>query len=143
MYSLILSVIKIYPMEEIISMFKRWITNKINIHLSEKIVYFKERQIWWVALGQNVGSEQNGKHENFERPVLILKKYNADMFLAVPTTSKTKNGAYRYVIKTENNDIVINFSQMRTLSRRRLIRPVGDISKEEFEKIKQCIKNSL
>lgn len=130
-------------MEEIINMFKRWITNKIKIHLSEKIVYFKERQIWWVALGQNVGSEQNGKHENFERPVLVLKKYNADMFLAVPTTSKTKNGAYRYVVKTENNDIVINFSQMRTLGRKRLIRPVGDISKEEFEKIKQCIKNSL
>lgn len=35
---------------------------------------FHEREIWWCSIGINVGDEQDGKNERFERPVLVLKK---------------------------------------------------------------------
>lgn len=39
-----------------------------NIKISEKNIY-------WVKIGQNVGSEIYGKGEYYTRPVLVLKKF--------------------------------------------------------------------
>jgi mRNA interferase MazF len=49
---------------------------------------FKERDIWWVSIGVNVGFEEDGKHEKFLRPVLILKKFNKELFLGIPNSDK-------------------------------------------------------
>ena len=54
--------------------FSDWTKLKIRIHSRRKKVYFKEREIWWVSLGVNIGHEQDGKNIRFERPVLILKR---------------------------------------------------------------------
>jgi hypothetical protein len=35
----------------------------------KKFFYFREKEIWWACLGANIGFEQNGKNENFERPI--------------------------------------------------------------------------
>jgi hypothetical protein len=43
---------------------------------TETEVYFKEREIWWCSAGINIGDEQNGKNFFFERPIIILKKFN-------------------------------------------------------------------
>ena len=64
-------------MTEYLFRFVEWTKLKIRLHIeSKKIVYFYEREIWWASLGENIGFEQNGKDENFSRPVLILKKFN-------------------------------------------------------------------
>ena len=70
---------------ELIKIFANWTKLKIRIHASEanKDVYFKEGQIWWASVGQNIGVEANGKNENYERPVVILKKFNGHSFLGV------------------------------------------------------------
>lgn len=51
--------------------FVAWTRLKIRIHLSEKDVYFREGEMWWASLGANIGHEQDGKNETFERPILI------------------------------------------------------------------------
>ena len=57
--------------------FIEWAKLKIRIHVSEEEpVYFKEKDIWWASLGANIGHEQDGKNESFERPILVLKKFN-------------------------------------------------------------------
>ena len=38
-------------------------------------VYFAEREVWYCSLGSNIGNEQDGKHQLFERPVLIYRKF--------------------------------------------------------------------
>ena len=43
-----------------------------------------KKDIWWVSVGVNVGFEEDGKNDNFVRPVLVLKKFNNDMFLGIP-----------------------------------------------------------
>jgi len=36
--------------------------------------FFLEGEVWWTALGVNIGHEIDGKNEFCERPVVILKK---------------------------------------------------------------------
>ena len=71
--------------------FDGWNTRKKSINERDtKDVYFYEREIWWCSLGANVGFEQDGTDEFFERPVVIIKKYNPQIFLAVPLSTTSK-----------------------------------------------------
>ena len=55
--------------------FDKWNELKKKIDTREDIeeneIFIKNRQIWWCSIGLNVGSEQNGHGEVFERPVLV------------------------------------------------------------------------
>ena len=47
---------------------------------------FHEREIWWCALGVNVGSEQDGVAKTYEPPILVIKNFNGQVLWAVPLT---------------------------------------------------------
>ena len=55
-----------------------WHKKKKALNEREDIdnIFFREKEVWWTALGVNIGFEQDGKGEEFRRPVLILKKFN-------------------------------------------------------------------
>ena len=127
---------------KILQYFADWAKQKVKIHFDNNphAVYFKERQIWWVALGQNIGIEQNGKHKNFERPVLVFKKFNAEMFLAVPISSQVKIGEYRYVFERDGMKYTANLSQMRVMSAKRLLRQLGKLDEKDFINIQQMFR---
>jgi mRNA interferase MazF len=36
--------------------------------------YFKNGEIWWCSIGENIGSEMYGKGEFYRRPVLVIRK---------------------------------------------------------------------
>lgn len=60
-----------------IKRFLEWIGLKEKLHNTEYIPpLFKEGEIWWCYVGENVGIEANGKGNQFTRPVLIFKKYD-------------------------------------------------------------------
>jgi mRNA interferase MazF len=67
--------------------FIEWTKIKIRIHVSERVLYFKQREIWWASLGCNIGHEEDGKNIMFERPVLIVKKFNHHLLWVLPLTS--------------------------------------------------------
>ena len=54
--------------------FDQWNELKKHINHRRSNFFVKERQIWYVHLGHNVGFEEDGKGGDFKRPVLILKK---------------------------------------------------------------------
>ena len=54
--------------------FKEWIKVKETKHFENVPRTIREGEVWWCAIGENVGIEINGKSETFARPVLILKK---------------------------------------------------------------------
>ncbi len=60
-------------MEGLLKLFVNWTKRKIRHHINKNNIYFYEGQIWWAALGKNIGYEIDGKNENFNRPVLIIK----------------------------------------------------------------------
>lgn len=134
------------PRKVILQWFADWAKLKPRIHFSsiEPTVFFRERQIWWASIGQNIGSEENGKHGNFERPVIIFKKFNPQTFLALPVSTTGKEGAHRLMFKgVSGKRFIVNLSQMRVLSSKRLLRLVGIIPTEIYLKLKEMYKTML
>ena len=103
-------------MEDFIEKFNNWNVKKQEIHFSERTndVYFKERQIWWCSVGQNIGSESYGKGEDFRRPILIYKKLSADLLY-----------------------------QIRVFNKKRFQRKIGELDGKDFLRVKQKLEKSL
>jgi len=53
--------------------FLNWSLKKEKLHNRDKKIYFHEREIWWCSLGLNIGYEEDGKNDNYTRPILVLK----------------------------------------------------------------------
>jgi mRNA interferase MazF len=105
--------------------------------------FYHEREVWWCAVGINVGVETNGKNSNFERPILIVKKFNKDMFWGVPLTSIEKIGS-PYIKITHNQGISwAILSQLKTFSVKRLLRKVGMISENDFKSVNKQLRKLL
>ncbi len=127
----------------IIKWFENWTKLKIRIHTARRVLYFRQKEIWWAALGANIGFEQNGKNETFERPVLILRKFSKDMFLGVPLTSKIKTGFYYFDLTNAGTKSSVILSQVRLMSSKRLLRRMGFIKTEIFVQIKERLKEII
>lgn len=95
----------------------------------------KEREIWWSSVGVNVGVETDGKHDTFERPILIVRVFNKEMLWAVPVTSTMKDSPFYYPFRFKSEDRSIILTQLRVMSTKRLRRQVDMISVEDFEKV--------
>ena len=119
--------------------FDGWNSTKKNIEQKAQCVLYREQEVWWSSIGINVGFEQDGKNELFERPVLIFRKFNKEMFWALPMTSKNKEGKFYYSIMVNGIKRSIILSQLRLLSTKRLIRRVSKISDKEFERIEKAV----
>lgn len=129
--------------EELIK-FVEWTKLKIKIHISKKEVYFREGEIWWSCLGVNIGHEQEGKNKNFERPILILKKFNQHTLWAVPLTTKMKeNNPYYHQYELNGEEYAAILPQLRLLSSKRLLRRIGIFPLADFEMIREKIKKMI
>lgn len=60
--------------------FDEWNEVKKILQLNSKAILFRERDVWWYAAGENLGSEINGKGKLFSRPILIIRKYGKTTF---------------------------------------------------------------
>ncbi len=131
-------------MEEILNRFIAWIRIKIKIHLSDRAVYFRGGEIWWVNLGANVGHEEEGKNDNFKRPILVLKKFNEHLLWAVPLTTKIKKGhPYYYQYEFGGAQYAAILPQLRILSSKRLIRRIGMFLPKDYGKIREEIEKLI
>jgi mRNA interferase MazF len=90
--------------------FDRWNSKKKEINSRADDILFHDREIWWCSLGVNVGSEQDGVSSNFERPMLIIKKFNRRVLWAVPLTRTIKPGNPNYFVLEEKESAVKNVS---------------------------------
>lgn len=100
-----------------------------------KRIYFHKGDVWYVALGKNIGYEEDGKNQNFERPILITRKFNNDIFICVPLTSQNKEGKYYHTLISFPGSTAI-LSQVRLLDAKRLLRYIGKVEHEELQEIK-------
>jgi len=105
--------------------------------------FYYSREIWWCAVGLNVGVETDGKHENFERPVLVVRKFNKDMFWGIPLTTNEKTGDFHQKITHDQGVSWAVLSQIKTFSTKRLLRKIGRISEEEFKMIQNKLHSLI
>jgi mRNA interferase MazF len=125
-----------------IKRFLEWIGLKEKIHNNDSIPpLFKEGEIWWSYLGENVGNEINGKNEQFTRPIFVYKKYDKYSFLALPLTTKHKEGTWYFTFVHNNIKQTIVLSQARTISHKRLKELVGKIDSTDYKNIKKAFEN--
>ncbi|MCF7834200.1 MAG: type II toxin-antitoxin system PemK/MazF family toxin [Candidatus Pacebacteria bacterium] len=109
---------------------------KILEEKRNKNLVFNERDIWWCSIGLNIGSEQDGKNELFERPVLVIKKFNKKVCWVLPITRKNKEGYYYHVLDYNFEKSFVILSQLRLISTKRFTRFIRKISSDQFEIIK-------
>lgn len=124
--------------------FINWIQYKILLQNSPKNTVFQERQIWWCSIGVNVGVETDGKNQKFNRPVLILKKFNHSQFWAIPLTSQVKveNDLY-YKINLKGKVSYLCLSQMRVMDSKRLNNLIFQMDESIFVGVKTKIVEIL
>src|SRR5262249_20124387 len=97
--------------------FDRWNGVKQRVHKRQDSIHFHEREIWWCALGVNVGSEQDGVSRNFERPILVVKNYDGHVLWAVPLSRTFKHSPYYFFLQQdEKGPSVALVSQLRLIS---------------------------
>ena len=92
----------------------------------------------------NVGFEQDGRGEEFLRPVIILKKFNNEVCWCIPLTKTKKKNKYYYkfLFNNEEESTVI-LSQIRLIDVKRLQYKIGDVPKSDFDEIKKILKQFL
>ena len=117
-----------------------WHKKKEELHHEDERVYFHEREVWWCALGTNIGFEQDGKGYNFARPVIIFKKFNKQVFWCIPLTRTLKNN--KFYVPIDLGDRVTRsaiISQLRLVDAKRLLDKVTVLSSTDYSKIQKAV----
>ena len=123
--------------------FIEWIFTKIYTNTKERSVKINELEVYWCFLGENIGDEENGKGEEFRRPVLIFKKFNNNIFWGIPMSTKIKEN--RFYIKVVLKNIIQSamISQLRLLDVKRLDFKIGYLSRKDFDSVEKGIINLI
>ncbi|KKS77821.1 MAG: hypothetical protein UV64_C0003G0040 [Parcubacteria group bacterium GW2011_GWC1_43_11b] len=118
-----------------------WHNRKTSIdNTALERVFFHEREVWWCAIGLNVGFEQDGKGEEFVRPVVVFKKFNKEVFWAIPLTTRNKTG--RYYVPIDLGDGVERsaiISQLRLIDAKRLKDKFNVVKEADFAEIEKAV----
>jgi mRNA interferase MazF len=107
----------------------------------------KQGELWYANLSPVVGSEQAGM-----RPLLIISGNLLNTYLNVviccPLTTKIKNYKGNLVLNPDNINNLTETSEVltfhvRSVSKSRLIKKIGNVSKEELKLVKKCLDEIL
>ncbi len=122
--------------------FDTWSNQKKKIHKDHVRPHVAEREIWFCALGVNVGFEQDGAGESHLRPVLVLKKFNNEIFWGIPLTRTQRNSPYYYTFTfhdgTRSSAIL---SQLRLIDSKRLQYKSSVMSQDNFVALTKKLKD--
>ena len=120
--------------------YDNWNNLKKILSVSKR-AYFSKGEIWFISIGKNLGDEEDGKNELFERPVLIIRKFNNNIFLGIPLTSQEKIGKYYIGLKSFRSVAIL--SQIRLFDSKRLVRKIGKIDSSELMDIKNKVRDII
>lgn len=99
----------------------KWTRRKrfLNNH-GVRIKDFREGNLYWAFIGENIGMEQDGSGNAFSRPALVLNKMGRTLVLCVPISSKKKNGKYYMDIDVDPIHGTLLFNQVKVIDVLRL-----------------------
>ncbi len=103
--------------------YKIWTPVKIRINNRcsfPQSRHFKERDIWWASVGENIGFEEDDKGDDFLRPIIILRKFSRDLVLVVPLSKTNKEGKYYFKFKCNEKESNALLSQIKSIDSSRL-----------------------
>jgi mRNA interferase MazF len=107
----------------------------------------KQGELWYADLNQVVGSEQSGF-----RPMLVISGNLLNTYLNVviccPLTAKIKNFKGNVILNPTRDNNLKNPSEVltfhiRSISKDRFVKKIGQVSKEELRLVKKCLDEIL
>jgi mRNA interferase MazF len=107
----------------------------------------KQREIWWADLNPVKGSEQRGI-----RPVVVISgnamNDNLEIAIVCPLSTQIKNISGCLILEKNNtnglsDDSEVLTFQIRTLSKERLTKKIGQITESELKTIKEGLNDIL
>ncbi len=126
--------------------FDKWNGIKKNLNAREvnSVLFPQLGEIWMCALGKNIGREQNGGGQNFSRPMLVIKKFNNEIFWVLPLSTKQKKIDFYYnFIDKNNQNVSIVISQIRLMHIKRFERKLYDMKMSAVIEIKKRLQEYL
>ena len=120
-----------------------WVKHKFKIDSQERKYQIQEGEVYWCSLGVNVGDEENRKGLGSRRPVLIFKKFNNNIFLGVPLSTKNKDSVYYVKVLLKDEEVSAMISQIRVIDTKRLDKKIGYIKNSDFKKVKEEVLKML
>ncbi len=117
--------------------FDRWNIQKKITDNTENKNTFHEREIWFIKVGENVGFEQNGRGEEFLRPVIVYKKFSKNVFLGIPLTKSIKEGKFYSSFDFQGKKSNAILSQIRLFDSKRLKYKIGKMSVGDYSRVKE------
>jgi mRNA-degrading endonuclease toxin of MazEF toxin-antitoxin module len=120
--------------------FKIWHSKKSDLNENKVRLHFHERDVWFTSVGINIGYEQDGKGEEFLRPIVVFKKFNNETLWAIFLTKQKKTSKYYFDFEfKENESSTANLSQLRLIDSKRLKYQIGTIAEKDFTELKKRI----
>ena len=126
--------------------FPAWHARKQQIdNTAHSLRGYKERDVWWVSVGHNVGFEEDGKGDSFSRPVLVVKGFSKEIFWGVPLSSRMHTGIhyYTFTIPGRPSPSVALLSQLRAFDTKRMTTKIGMVEMQDFKEVRKCLRAFL
>ena len=104
------------------------------------------QSIYWISIGQNVGSEVFGKSGIFTRPVLVVNVFFNGTFLGVPLSNKAQNKKSKFYYKfidSKGKMQVALLGQVRIFDSKRKTtnKHISKVNDKDFLQIKDKLKS--
>jgi mRNA interferase MazF len=78
------------------------------------------------------------------RPVLIIRKFNKNIFLAIPLSTKVKpDNPYYIEISLHGQQISAMVSQIRVLDAKRLHKKIGTLDTADFDTVQCALRDTV
>jgi mRNA interferase MazF len=120
-----------------------WVKHKFFLTSEERDAQVNEGEVYWCALGLNVGDEENGKGIDYRRPILVFKKFNRNIFWGIPLSTKNKDNKYYVSVVLKNEEVSTIISQLRIIDVKRLDVKIGYIGLEDLWKVRKKVKDLI
>ena len=116
--------------------YKQWMKRKASIHNRQLYRYVNEGDVVWVAVGENVGVEIDGKSKKYSRPVVVLRKHSAKCFTGLPLTTKTHHvGDWYEHFEFQGRQEVAVLIQAKLFDASRVYSRIGKLSRNDYQRV--------
>ena len=122
--------------------FDGWNKRKQYIDGRTNTPFYHIREVWWCALGVNIGTEQDGKGVKYARPCVVVSALGRDACIVVPLTTSPREHPLRIAVGMVQDEVSkANISQLRVIDSKRLLDKVGFLDEGAFTQLKNRIRN--